>query len=222
MNPHISTRRRVARAGNLITEGPYSIRPPRAFDDYGWLEASLRLVHWRGGSVESAAVFVDASANREDGFLAPVVRHAVWAKGEDLKRAITGQITWPGVTVTLAIIKDRSAIDVLIREVQGCLAQIPLVPFGLSADRSVPEVPTDERGRIRVSCSNGVQTVEYETATSPSDGGLTNVALAGIAALRGIGPALNLEGWRESYPHSLVGEDSGESWWWHYQLPGAT
>lgn len=59
VNPHIRTRHRVARVGNLLVEGPFSIRPPREMDDYGWLECDLRLTHWRDGIIESAAVYVD-------------------------------------------------------------------------------------------------------------------------------------------------------------------
>ena len=59
VNPHIRTRHRVARVGNLLVEGPFSIRPPREMDDYGWLECDLRLTHWRDVIIESAAVYVD-------------------------------------------------------------------------------------------------------------------------------------------------------------------
>jgi len=205
----------------MLIEGPFSIKAPSHIDDYGWLECQLRLTHWAGGIVEAVAVYVDDSMNREDGFLAPLLRHVRWERSEDQRRAMTGELHWPTAVISLTPLSEhRAAVDSLIHEILSRATSLPVVPFGLSAERAVPEVDIDDRGKIAMFVSNGVQNIEFGAPTSGTDAGLSNLVLHGIAALRALNSPLALElGWRESYPYPLSADDIGGSHWWDYRVP---
>lgn len=202
----------------MLVDGPFSIKPPTELDDYGWLECQMRLTHWAGGVVESAAVYVDDSMNREEGFLTPLLRHVRWEQANDLRRAIAGELEWPTAVISLTPIHEhRAAADALVREIFRHAASLPLVPFGLSVDRAVPEIDIDDRGRLLLFVSNGVQNVEFSAPTSGADAGLSDVCLHGIATLREMVRPMALDvGWRESYPYPLSATDLGGSHWWRY------
>jgi hypothetical protein len=219
VNSSISARHHVARVGNLLVEGPFSIRPPDSVDDYGWLECQLRLTHWTDESVESAAVYVDDSMNRQEAFLSPVIRHLRWTKAQDLQSAAAGELRFPNVSVSLSYFAGaETEVDALIRGVQTRLSHPPLVPSGLTTDRSVPDLPGDFRSRVMAYASNGAQGVEYRAWSSPADNGLSEAIVTGIARLRSLISPLDLAaGWRESYPYALTSADLGSSWWWDYR-----
>lgn len=218
-NPHIQTRHRVVRIGSLLVEGPFSIRPPREADDYGWLECDLRLTHWNGGLSESVAVYVDDSLNREEDFLEPVIRYVHWEKVRDIRRALVGEITWPTATVALSYFREaRTEVDRLMRDVQAHLTGVPFSATGLVADRSVPDRTRDDRGEVEVYARNGVQRIEISTWAA-DDGGLHTAAINGIAALKALLRPLALDGWSENYAHDLLSEEFGATRRWDYRPP---
>lgn len=221
MNPNIQTRHRVARVGNLLAKGPFSIRPPRAVDDYGWLECYFRLTHVAGGVVESAAVYLDDSMNRDSGFLPPVLRHVRWERGEDLRRAMAGELAWPTAVVNLSHFEeDRPRVDALIRSAQARLRALPVIEFGLCAERQMPAVDADPRGTVTVFTRTGAQSVEY-TTWSAGEAELFQLVLNGLELLRELRRPLDLTGWRESYPFELTSTALGVSKWWDYRPPSA-
>jgi len=221
VNSNIQARHRVARLGSLLVEGPFSIRPPEQIDDYGWLECEFRVTRRMGSVVESAAVYVDDSSNRETGFLPPIIRHVHWERAGDIRRALDGALDWPTAVVTLSYFEDaRTEVNGLIQRMQERLASLPFVPFGLSADRSMPDIPTDDRGRIGVYSRNGLQSVEYAGPTSQSDTGLTDQVVHAINRLQALLRPIELHtGWRESYQFPLASNDLGGSHWWDYRTP---
>jgi hypothetical protein len=220
VNPHIRTKRRVVRVGNLLVEGPFSIRPPRDVDEYGWLECDLRLTQVSDGVITSVAVYVDDSMNREEDFLEPVLRHVRWQRAEDVRRALAGEISWPTATVTLSHFGTaRADVDLLMREIQGRLSTAPFIVTGLVTDRSVPNAEPDPRGEIQVFARNGVQRVEVATWAA-EDAGLHSVAADAIASLSRLMQPLRLDGWRETYSHQLDSDTLGGLYYWDYGRPG--
>ena len=219
VNPHIHTRHRVVRTGNLLIEGPFSIKPPPAIDDYGWLEAELRLSHWRAdGVIESIAIYVDDSTNREEAFLPPMIRSATWNnKSDDIRRALAGDLAWPNVNVSLSYVgAAEGEVDAIVRGIQVCLARVPFVPVGLVADRSLPDLPPEPRGRLAVYTRNGLQAVEVELWTRGTDAALNEAILDGLDSLRSFVRPIDTAGWRESYRFPITRTDILNFDWWDY------
>lgn len=217
-----SLRARISRLGLDLIDGPFSIRPPAETDDYGWLECDLRLVirSRADGNPESVSVYVDDSANREEGFIRPLIRHAIWHDmAGDLRRAAAGEQLWPGVAVTIGHFDRAEDVDVIIRELQGRLCAPPFAVMGLVPDRAIPEIECDhDRGRMRLYSRNGVQSLEYESPALQNDGGFTDAFFAAFSALRGAIQPLEADGWSESYqydPDDLP--DGGAFWRWDYR-----
>jgi hypothetical protein len=209
----------VARIGNLLVDGPFSIRAPREVDDYGWLECDLRLTHKHGGVTESVAVYVDDSVNREAHFLEPVIRYVRWERVMDIRRALAGEITWPTATVILSYFPNaRTEVDRLMRDVQTRLTRVPFAVTGLVTDRSVPDATPDDRGEVEVFARNGVQRIEVSTWAA-DDGGLHAAVINGIGALRPLLRPLALDGWSESYAHDLLSTELGGLRRWDYRRP---
>jgi hypothetical protein len=220
MNPHIKTRHRVVRVGNLLVEGPFSIRPPQEVDEYGWLECDLRLTQSVAGVVTSVAVYVDDSMNREEDFLPPVLRHTTWERAEDIRRALAGEISWPTATVRLSHVGNAQAeVDRVMRDVQARLGSAPFVVTGLVTNRAVPNAEPDPRGEIQVFARNGIQRVEVATRAA-EDGGLHSAAVDAIASLTKLIEPISLEGWRETYSQDLRSEALSGLHYWDYRRPG--
>ena len=86
--PQLQIRRRVTGVGEALLQGPFNLRPPPELDDYGWLERELGLVlRTPVGIAISAAVYVDATPEREECVVPPILRVAQWTRRADIRRA---------------------------------------------------------------------------------------------------------------------------------------
>jgi len=208
-------RRRCLRVGRALLEGPTAIFPPSSVDAYGWLEADFSLtVKWPGNSIhESLHVFSDDSMNRDDNFLAPMIRRCLWKRSLDM----TGTNEWPTATIELGFVRDCSRVDVLLRNVHRKLSGLPFAELGLSTQRDVADVELDfDEPEFRIWARNGVQSIEYwSLPVSPAQLGLSlrevhSELLAELAPI-------SQSGWRERYNHDLREEPQAS---WELQVVG--
>lgn len=185
----------------MLLDGPSAIFPPREMDEYGWLEADFRLtIKWpKQGKHESLSVFSDDSMNREENFLAPLIRRCVWNRSADL--ADTN--AWPSVSVELGHVRDHSRVDAVLREVHRKLAGLPFAELGLSTRRDVADIEIDpSEPEFRVWARNGAQSIEYwSLPVSPAKLGLS-FGQVHEDLLAELVPLLQ-EGWRERYDYDL-------------------
>jgi hypothetical protein len=215
---HIQRRYRLSRIGHALLKGPFSLKPPAALDDYGWLECTLR-IQWASqslGPMESIAVMVDDSVNRDADFLPPLLRLVRWTPGEDYARAKAEPLAWPSVEVTLGRIRDWSQVQEYARELQQALVNSSFEPYGISAERGYPDLPyATEGGRYEVFTSNGVQALELATPALAGPGGhLTRLLASGRRLLLEQLEPFDATGWVESYPADLLHDlPEGRAYW---------
>jgi hypothetical protein len=192
-----------------LLEGPTAIFPPGSIDDYGWLEADFSLtVKWPGNNIhESLHVFSDDSMNREDNFLAPMIRRCVWKRSVDM----TGANEWPTATIELGFVRDCSRVDALLRTVHRRLSGLPFAELGLSTQRDVADVELDsDEPEFRIWARNGVQSIEYwSLPVTPTQLGLS-LREVHSELLAELSP-ISQSGWRERYDHDLR-EEPRASW----------
>lgn len=208
-------RRRCLRVGRALLEGPTAIFPPGSVDDFGWLEADFSLtIKWPGNNIhESLHVFSDDSMNRDDHFLAPMIRRCLWKRSADM----AGTNEWPTATIELGFVRDCSRVDALLRTVHRSLSRLPFAELGLSKQRDVADVELDfDEPGFRIWARNGVQSIEYwSLPVSPAQLGLSlrevhSELLAELAPV-------SQSGWRERYDHDLQNEPQTS---WELQVGG--
>ena len=201
-------------------EGPVSLSPPAAVDDYGWLECALRIMWMPGGfnPAETVSLFVDDSANREADFLPPVIRMARWTALDDYERAKFEPLEWPSVAVTLGRVRDWPQVQAYASELQLALQAAPFEPYGVSGERGYPELePAAGGGRYSVLASNGLQVLELTTpALAGSGSRLTELVATGRRLLADQLERFEPLGWIESYEHDLTHSfpDGRAFWGW--------
>ncbi len=207
--------RRCLRVGRALLEGPTAIFPPSSVDDYGWLEADFSLtVKWPGNNIhESLHVFSDDSMNRDDSFLAPMIRRCLWKRSVD----ITGANEWPTATIELGLVRDCSRVDALLRNVHRKLSGLPFAELGLSTQRDVADVEQDyDEPEFRIWARNGVQSIGYwSLPVSPAKLGLP-LREVHAQLLAELAP-ISQSGWRERYNHDLREEPQAS---WEFQVVG--
>lgn len=202
--PNIPNRQRIDGIGTALVDGPRSVRPPEEVDDYGWLEPAARIVlQTPAGVVRSLALFVDATAGRDEHYLPPVLRAAEWDRRTDLRRATGPGLAWPGVVVRLLRAGDDAAarVDETVADVQRRLAARPL------------------GCRLRVFARDEARCLELEApAWRDDDDGLSAALDAALDRIPALGVPLDVAaGWRERYPYDLArGHESGP-WEWDYR-----
>jgi hypothetical protein len=213
----------IRSTGDAMIEGPHAIHPPEAIDDRGWLECDLRLSIGSSSSKppESIAVYTDDTMNREEGFLPPMIRHAIWpTKSADLKAGSHGELLWPGVIISLGMLgANASRVDTIIRTLHDCIPRLPFVPTGLSARRDTPDIDANwELGTLSLYTRNGTQAVEFHTEVLRSDNGFGRTFLDSFDELRKLVEPIPLDGWREYYWNELM-SSAQKGWYWDYGRP---
>jgi len=202
-------RRRCLRIGRALLEGPSAIFPPKEIDSYGWLEADFRLtIKWPGQEWhESLSVFSDDSMNREENFLAPMIRRCLWKRSADM--ADTNP--WPTASIELGYVRDHLRIDALLRGVQRKLSGLPFTELGLSTRRDVAELEPDlGEPEFRVWARNGAQSMEYwSLPVAASTLGLSFRQV--YADLLAEMVPISQIGWRERYDYDL--REEPRAWW---------
>ena len=202
--PKNLNRRRCLRIGRALLEGPSAIFPPKELDEYGWLEADFRLtIKWSGQDIhESVSVFSDDSMNREENFLAPMIRRCCWNRSADMANTNS----WPSAAVELGHIRDHSRVDALLRGVHRRLTGLPFCELGLSTQRDVADLEIDSsEPEFRVWARNGVQSIEYWSL--PVAAAKLGLSFRGVYEdlLAELVPGSPL-GWRERYDYDLRDE----------------
>lgn len=203
-------RRRCLRIGRALLDGPSAIFPPASLDDYGWLEAEFRLtVKWPGNHMhESLQVFCDDSMNRDENFLAPMIRRCVWNRSADMANTNP----WPSATVEIGSIRNNSRVDTILRDVQRTLSILPFAEHGLSLRRDVADIEIDStEPEFRVWARNGVQSIEYwsvPVAAASLGLSFSQIHAELLSEMAAISPTT---GWRERYDCDLR-EEPRASW----------
>jgi len=213
--------RRALTIGRALVHGPRALFPPETLDDFGWLEPELRLVYWKAPmkTYESLAIYCDNTVNRETKFLRPVVRFARWNRYHDLAT----RPIWPTTDIQLSYFDDQ--FDRIHQEVYSfhmAITHMPFTPFGISAQREVPTLPTeDSGGELEIVVSNGVQTLEFATPALSADNLVTERFFTLFEMLTSILQPFDRNGWRERYNCNLDALYPLKAWDWNGTLPNA-
>ncbi|HET7456687.1 MAG TPA: hypothetical protein VFJ74_03465 [Gemmatimonadaceae bacterium] len=225
--PNIPERQRIDGIGGALVDGPRSLRPPDDEDDYGWLEPAARIVlQLPDGRVRSLALFVDATAGRDEHFIPPVLRAAEWDRRGDLRRATGSGLAWPAVAVRLLHAGDEAAVavDETLADVQRRLAARPFVARGAghAPDARTADAAARPRGcTLRVFARDEARCLELEAPAWRDDDGLGEALAAAMDRIASLGEPLDVnDGWRERYAYDLTrGHESGP-WTWDYRPRG--
>ncbi len=207
-------RRRCLSVGWELIHGPRALFPPPGADASDWFEPQLRLtLRWPDHErIESVIVFVDATMNKEEDFLPPMLRHAVWRYPNDL----SGAHAWPSVVVRLGSITNPHAVDACLLKLQHNIRHLNFTPIGLSLKRDVANVITGPSlPSYTVSFRNGVQALEYSSCSIEHDSfglAIHDSFDVLIAELHEINP----HGWQERYDRNLTTEFPATCWEWNY------
>jgi hypothetical protein len=163
---------------------------------------------------ESLSVLSDDSMNREENFLAPMIRRCRWNRAADMANTNL----WPSAAVELGHIRNHSRVDAVLRAVHQKLTGLPFSELGLSTQRDVADLETDAtEPEFRVWATNGVQSIEYWSL--PVAAAKLGLSFHGVYEdlLAELVPGSPL-GWRERYAYDL--RDEPRAFW---ELPvGAT
>jgi hypothetical protein len=208
-------RSRCLQIGGELINGPRALFPPTHGGPPDWLEPQLLITlrYPNYERIESVIVYCDDTMNKEDGFLPPMLRHAVWRRPNDL----SGAHAWPSITVRLGSIKNQPAVDACLQMLQQNVQQISFPPpIGLSLNRDVADVigvPT--LPAYTISLRNGVQGFEYSSCSIENDSfsiQINDSFSVLIAELNEIDP----RGWLERYDRNLKTEFPAICWEWNY------
>ena len=206
-------RSRCLQIGRELINGPRALFPPTHGGPPDWFEPQLLITlrYPNYERIESVIVYCDDTMNKEDGFLSPMLRHAVWRRPNDL----SGAHAWPSITVRLGSIKTPPAVDAASR-CFNITFNYQLAPIGLSLKRDVADVigvPT--LPAYTISLRNGVQGFEYSSCSIENDSfsiQINDSFNALIAELNEIDP----RGWVERYDRNLKTEFPATYWEWNY------
>jgi len=212
---HIN-RSRCLQIGRELIEGPRALFPPQEGDESDWLEPQLHItLRWPDYKrIESAIVYVDATMNKEDGFLPPMLRHAIWSRPNDL----TGAHAWPSVVVRLGSIKSQQAVDACLTKLEENVLHINYSPFGLSLKRDVPTVAcVPSLPHYTVYLRNGVQSLEYSSCSIANDP-FSLLIHESFNTLTTELHEINPNGWQERYDRNLKTEFPATCWEWNYDV----
>jgi hypothetical protein len=192
---------RCRRIGRALIDGPSAIFPPASIDDYGWLEADFRLIiRWPDyDRRESLHVFCDGSMNRDDNFLAPMIRRCVWTTSADLD----GANDWPNATVEIGHIHNPARVDALLRLVHRAISKLPFAELGLSLARDSVDIEIDNsEPKCSIWARNGMQCVEYWSEAVPQASLGLSFRQIHADLLAELDPVQSA-GWRERYDYDL-------------------
>jgi hypothetical protein len=204
---------RCIRIGNQFIEGPRALFPPKRIDDYGWLEPQLRITLYHGFKrLESIAVYVDNSMNRDKGFLPPMLRYCSWNRREDQKAANT----WPSLELRLGRVRSRKAVSALITAIQHQAQTLRFEAAGLQATRNEVKV-VDENNFPGYSLflANWCQQLDY-TSRSIAGDKLKPHVFQTFGALASALVEIDKTGWRERFDRNLKPESARKDWEWVY------
>lgn len=161
-------RNRCLQVGRELIQGPRALFPPTPDGLSDWLEPQLRItLRWPNYErIESVIIYVDDTMNKEEDFLPPLLRYAIWRRPDDL----AGRHAWPSVSVRLGLIKNHAAVDACLQQLQQHVPHITFTPIGLSLKRDVADitgVPTLPEYTVFI--TNGVQGLEYSSCSIEHD-----------------------------------------------------
>lgn len=209
-------RSRCLQIGRELIEGPRALFPPQEADETDWLEPQLRITLRSPDykRIESVIVYVDNTMNKEDGFLPPMLRYAVWSRPNDL----SGAHPWPSILVRLGSIKNQQAVDACLTNLEENVSRISFPPIGLSLKRDVPNVTgAPNLPEYSVSLRNGVQSFEYSSCSIVNDL-FSRMINESFNALTAELHEINPQGWLERYDRNLKTEFPANCWEWNYDV----
>jgi hypothetical protein len=213
--------RRALTIGRALVHGPRALFPPETLDDFGWLEPELRLIYWKPPmkTYVSLAIYCDNTANRETNFLRPIIRFAQWDRYHDLAT----HPAWPTTDIQLSYFDDQfDCVHQQVYAFHTALTHLPFSPFGISAQRDMPVLPTDDStGELEIVVSNGVQRLEFSTPALPAVNHITQHFFTLFEMLSSILQPFDRNGWRERYDYNLDTLYPLKAWDWDGTVPNA-
>lgn len=199
--------------GKDLCDGPRALFPPKAVDDYGWLEQDVRITLSSATRVRSIIVFSDDSMNRDDGFLPPMLRYCEWDRSADQP----GLKDWPTVSIRLGRVRESPAVDKVIREVQASVRTLEFVPTGLCLNRDGTNPDWDtEHPDYSIFLRNDRQYVECFSLSVKND--LLKLRMNDFfESLLAELVDIDRSGWRERYKQNIKENYPLKSWDWDYE-----
>jgi len=203
-------RKKCFAIGFKLIAGPRAIFPPRAIDDFGWLEADLKitLTSHDYKKLESVSIFVDDTMNRDDSFLEPIIRYCIWERHKDE----TGNNSWPSIQLLYSHITNKKAADKKIRTLQKAIAKFDFKELGLSLKRDVAQVDIDyQQPLFDVFSRNGIQGITINSGAIKGDQLCETVFDLTRYFKKALKP-IDQAGWRERYNQNLRKDFPAKSW----------
>ena len=150
-----------------LIDGPRSIFPWRRIDDFGWLEPVMQITI---GGLEidkicsSFSIYVDNTINRDENFLTPIVRFAIWDRPKEYRAKRFKK--WPEVKIFQHGLtkEEQENIDYLLKLLDTKISNIQFAVGGLITDRSNPPLPDESFAGFRQLSFkrwNSCQTIEF-------------------------------------------------------------
>lgn len=209
-------RRRCLAVGWELIHGPRALFSPPKGDESDWLEPQLCItLRWPNYErIESIIVYVDNTMNKEDKFLPPMLRHAVWRYPDDL----LGAHTWPSIVVRLGSLKNQATVHASLTNLEQRISHLSYSPIGLSLKRDVPNVAVvPHLPEYSLSLRNGVQSVEHSSCFLVDDS-MSSMIYDSFNALTAELSDIDPHGWQERYDRNLTTEFPATSWDWDYHV----
>ena len=188
--------------GYEFTNGPEAIFPPPKEDDFGWLEADLRiiLIPHDQKKIESISIFVDDTMNREDNFLSPIIRHCTWLKNKDYSE----NNNWPTIEILYSRIGNYEIVDKKIKQMQKTISKFDFKELGLSLKRDVAKIKIDyNKPRFELFSRNGIQAITINSWAIEGSNHLPDLVFDLFSYLKKIINPFNQNGWNERYNQDL-------------------
>ncbi len=209
-------RRRCLSVGWELIHGPRALLSPPKGDESDWLEPQLRItLRWPNYErIESIIVYVDNTMNKEDEFLPPMLRHAVWRYPNDLP----GAHPWPSIVVRLGFLKNQFIVNDSLTNLEKHIPCIDYSSIGLSLKRDVPHVAAvPHLPEYALTLRNGVQSLEYSSCFLVDDS-MSSMIYDSFNALTAELSEIHPHGWQERYDRNLKTEFPATCWDWNYDV----
>lgn len=152
-------------AWNLL-DGPRAIFPLSKIDDFGWLESVLTIKNYNVGINKvsfSCSVYVDNTVNRDEKFLIPIVRYAIWNRPKELNTKRFKK--WPEVCIVQHELSrsEQGDLDALLKILDAKISTLQFAVGGLIIDRGDPTPVDSSIGFRNISFVrwNGCQTIDF-------------------------------------------------------------
>ena len=214
--------RRVLKIGNKLVEGPSAIF---RLSEGDWLEKDLHITIWDGGyqNISTYSLWTDASMNKEEDFLPPMIRILNWKRRKDLDELRDDENReFPKIELELGTIKNSKfdQIEYSFISIQKAVKESnDYIPYKISRKRDYAELGIDyekEYLDFSIFVRNGSQSLEFFSSGNYSNSLVQQIQNL-IHLLRESIEPVNKSEWKERYYELTEDYLEGEIPEWYYE-----